>query len=385
MKRLTALAAIMTLAATGAQATILQNWQYNDEAGINAKLATNTAGTLTFNTGTRMFVNGTGQAVYTFDGSGGPFSADFLTPITSGTVYYRIDFSSWSFASNSTTAASLGVGFVNSAARTTSATLSKPKANPQIIRTPTTDNSLTGSFVYKYPANPGIAIANPDTPMSLILAVDLDDGANGSYGLWRKIGSATDYTQVVATTQFTNDFTDVKSLRLFIANATIGDQVAVDMMVVGDSLTELQNYGNTPPADTPQSLYADWVSSFTTLTNTTDNPDGDEYNNLAEYALGGNPTNAVDNGYEPMFSMVTLSGTNWMQYVHAQYTDAAARGLTYSVEHSENLVSSGSWTNTAIIAVGSGALDAGFNVYTNRADASGQPQRFLKLKIESSF
>jgi hypothetical protein len=47
------------------------------------------------------------------------------------------------------------------------------------------------------------------------------------------------------------------------------------------------------------------------------NPDGDEQDNLNEYAMGGNPTNEFDWGHVPVFGTHDENGTNWFEYVSA--------------------------------------------------------------------
>jgi len=86
--------------------------------------------------------------------------------------------------------------------------------------------------------------------------------------------------------------------------------------------------------------YAEWVALYPTLgtsTNQTDNPDGDALNNLAEYAMGGDPTNRADIGYVPEFKLLKISDTNYFEYVHVRRTDAESRGLIYFLETTQQL------------------------------------------------
>jgi len=128
--------------------------------------------------------------------------------------------------------------------------------------------------------------------------------------------------------------------------------------------------------------YADWAGGYgLTGSNAVYNadPDGDARDNLGEYALGGNPTNASDRGYVPTFGTLEENGTNWFEYVYARRTDAAARGLNYTVEATSNLVSA-AWSTNGITEVDSGIIDGDFESVTNRIPLDGQG--FLRLMIE---
>jgi hypothetical protein len=109
------------------------------------------------------------------------------------------------------------------------------------------------------------------------------------------------------------------------------------------------------------------------------NPDGDALDNLAEYALDGNPTNASDRGHVPTFGTHDENGTNWFEYVYARRRDAASRGLDYTVEAASNLLSA-AWSTNNVTETGAVSLDSDFESVTNRVplDAEG----FMRLMIE---
>ena len=128
--------------------------------------------------------------------------------------------------------------------------------------------------------------------------------------------------------------------------------------------------------------YAVWIDQYPgveTATNKTDNPDGDILNNLAEWALDGNPDDAGDIGHIPTFE---TDGSTGFEYVYAKRSDADSLGLTYGLEQNTNLVS-GSWSDGGFEIAGIGPLGAGFDSVTNRIPTSGKEREFIHLRIES--
>lgn len=110
-------------------------------------------------------------------------------------------------------------------------------------------------------------------------------------------------------------------------------------------------------------------------------PDGDWVDNLAEYGLGGNPTNSGDQGHVPTSRWLADGGTNWLEYVCYERSDKVALGLDYYPERSLDLVFPG-WTNSGIVVAGTGTLDADFNTVTNRISTESEGNQFVRLRIE---
>ncbi|MDF7826523.1 putative glycoside hydrolase [Pontiellaceae bacterium B12227] len=106
---------------------------------------------------------------------------------------------------------------------------------------------------------------------------------------------------------------------------------------------------------------------------------GDGYNNLAEYALGMNPTNS-DAGSGESVGTSAESGTNWFEYVHNRRADYVELGLSYLLIDSTDLVGSVSNTNAPSQLFVGPAAD-GFAPVTNRyrIDASS---KFIQLLIQ---
>jgi len=141
--------------------------------------------------------------------------------------------------------------------------------------------------------------------------------------------------------------------------------------LVGVAVYYSTNLLATP--DTPSSLYNDWLGGETVNTNLLEDANDDGVNNLTDYAIGGAanlPVSAIDGSY--------------LTYVHVQWddTESAARGLSYEVQATTNLVS-GTWSTNGVELVGSAADTpaAGYLTVTNRIP-SAESEEFLRLHIE---
>lgn len=111
-----------------------------------------------------------------------------------------------------------------------------------------------------------------------------------------------------------------------------------------------------------------------------EDPDNDSYDNLYEYAFGGNPTNAAVHGADPVSATVEDGGTTWFEYVHARRSEFN-NGLNYALELKDDL-QIGSWTNigdSAVVGVWEYSDD--YDVVTNRI-AVDSGKKFLQLKVE---
>ncbi|MDF7799542.1 hypothetical protein P4C99_08700 [Pontiellaceae bacterium B1224] len=138
---------------------------------------------------------------------------------------------------------------------------------------------------------------------------------------------------------------------------------------------------NVPAADG----YTAWVSGFgLESTDASPNADpensglGDGYDNLAEYALGMNPTNS-DAGSRDWINHTSAGGTNWFEYIHYRRSDYAEQGLGYLLIDSTNLVGSVVSTN-AQDYIFIGPPNDGYETVTNRYEAN-ESQKFIRLDI----
>jgi hypothetical protein len=79
--------------------------------------------------------------------------------------------------------------------------------------------------------------------------------------------------------------------------------------------------------------------------------------------------------------LVLETGTNWLEYVYRRRSDYAARGLSYTVEATTNLVT-GTWSTAGVLAAGYGSIAVGIDSVTNRVSTAEVPQQFIRLRIE---
>ena len=115
--------------------------------------------------------------------------------------------------------------------------------------------------------------------------------------------------------------------------------------------------------------FAQWVAAYGLLDAAAD-PDGDGLNNLTEYALGGNPTNANDDAILP-----TLSDD--LEYIYRRRTDDPA--LVYWIETTTNLISN-SWETNGLVEMGLGSIESHIEAVTN-AVGTDDPQQYIRLRI----
>ncbi len=161
-----------------------------------------------------------------------------------------------------------------------------------------------------------------------------------------------------------------------------GDAVTLDEIRIGKTWAAVTTVTETTPVLTP---YEQWAQSYN-LSGTnalySANPDGDRLNNLYEWALGGDPTNSLDQGISPTYDTALDAGTNWFVYVYP--SNSLATNLVYYLETDTDLVNAPGWTNDfyEVVAVGPSVSD--FNYVTNRLSTEADDQQFIRLVVEEA-
>ncbi|VGO16421.1 hypothetical protein PDESU_05012 [Pontiella desulfatans] len=132
--------------------------------------------------------------------------------------------------------------------------------------------------------------------------------------------------------------------------------------------------------------YDEWAAGhglyFSNAWKTVDlEPDG--LDNWTEYIFGGDPgiddTGSILPVFLPRRSEAEAGGN--YEYIYRRRSDYLARGLSYTVEATTNLVS-GAWSTNGVIDAGVGFLDPATDSVTNRVSTEELPQQFLRLRVE---
>lgn len=125
--------------------------------------------------------------------------------------------------------------------------------------------------------------------------------------------------------------------------------------------------------------YDTWAASHLLIQGEAGDDDGDGLANLCEYAIGGNPTNSLENGYETGFFVGSGGGSNWLEYLYPRKT-VDDSGIEYRLVQREGLVD-GTWTNGIYVETGTADLGEGMEFVTNRFPVDSNT-KFIRLEIE---
>lgn len=131
------------------------------------------------------------------------------------------------------------------------------------------------------------------------------------------------------------------------------------------------------------SAFGQWAASYDLVGDDAAedaDPDMDNYNNLQEFAFGGNPTNSAVAGTLPSYGKLVQGGTNYFKYVYA-YRTGANPGVTYELQTTSDLVY-GTWTNAGYTVLGTGVINAEFSAQTNGIPLDASSKYFIKLLLE---
>jgi lysophospholipase L1-like esterase len=151
---------------------------------------------------------------------------------------------------------------------------------------------------------------------------------------------------------------------------------ATNLSAAIDAILVDSNY--TGVAEIPTS-FSDWAAPYAlnaAVTNYYADADLDGLNNLAEFALGGNPTNGLRTGRFP-----EIQSNGGVEYVYQRRKNASALGLVYTPQAVSNLTDTG-WSTNGITETGSTSVDSDFESVSNRINLDGKG--FVRLTIEEA-
>lgn len=110
-------------------------------------------------------------------------------------------------------------------------------------------------------------------------------------------------------------------------------------------------------------------------------PDGDGWNNLAEYAFGGFPTLGSNETVEVYhFPRVGNIPAGDFQGLEILYNRRINSGLTYTLEATSNLTAA-AWSTAGVEEIGAGAIDSEFETVTNTVSVGNAG--FARLIVEA--
>lgn len=214
------------------------------------------------------------------------------------------------------------------------------------------------------------------------LVYDLDrTGEPGSFQVFTTLGDAAEVEHKAGTLALHAGFT-VEQLRMQFqatngdTNWQLGDYMDIDNL-------QIARLNPVTGELKPLAAFSQWLETYSvgSATNLTDDADGDLIDNLTEYAWGGNPADADQNGNVPVMQMTDENGSPYFVYVYYEREDAAERGLVFGEVESVTSLTSASWSAADVEVVGRGQGPAGFEAVTNRVPATSISQ-FLRHSIE---
>jgi len=126
--------------------------------------------------------------------------------------------------------------------------------------------------------------------------------------------------------------------------------------------------------------YEGWATNYNLVEPETGDDDNDGLSNIYEYGLGGDPTNALDQGTSPVFGIENDGGTNTFGYIHPQLA-ATNSGITYHLELNTDLVA-GTWINAGYLVIGTNDTGGELDFVTN-VTSTVEDEKFIRLIIES--
>lgn len=209
---------------------------------------------------------------------------------------------------------------------------------------------------------------------SFNLAIWTSDTLGGTYiyrkGLFGNLATTTNEYQ-----QFTFSFSTAE---VVAEGASVGDYIQVRIAKANEN-SDYRLYFDDASLKMvgivlPEPGYPTWADGYGVGGELWD-ADSDGWDNLTEYALGGNPTNGFIDGNIPVFE----PAEGEMLYVYAQRTDDT--NLTYYLQTDSDLVAAPGWTNAGYTVVATNVTGGTFDFVTNSVPTL-DPEKFIQLVIE---
>jgi len=200
-----------------------------------------------------------------------------------------------------------------------------------------------------------------------VVRIDFSDSGNEQVYVFKNPNLTEVPTLGSAISTYSIELGSTLSALELNSNGALPD-LKVDEIRVGTTYSSVVPTGLSP--------YGIWATLHDLSEGETGDDDSDGLQNLAEYGLGGDPTNSLDQGILPVFG----NTGSWFNYIHVQRTDDPA--LVYYLETTTNLVS-GTWTNSGYTVAATNTTGGTFDYVTNTIPVV-EDETFIRLIIENN-
>ena len=217
-------------------------------------------------------------------------------------------------------------------------------------------------------------------------AGDVELVRQGTTTAWFPYDPIADITSVDTSTNATQaslDLTDVQAFGVWM-ESTVATNTGYRLYPrIGIERFQAGAIVITPTASSIKQAWLDtYGSGMSGATADSDDPDGDGVANILEYAFGGDPTDDTSTGNQPSHGVVDADGTDVLEVVYYERTDASSRGLSTSLKESANLVFE-DFEAATVTVVGTGSGPSGFNAVTNHVPVDDD-EKFIRVDVNYS-